>query len=404
MRTAASVLWAFTAGSDRIHLFKAPDALVSIRWDGTDEKEHVKVEGPTPAGATDGLRPTRIVMAPRGDQALVELQRNVYTVTVPPLGAAPTIDVSNPENAAFPARRLTDLGGEFPAWSADGRTVHWSLGNAWFSYDLDEARAFEERREAAEDEEADDEAAEEDEPADAGPDEDAAGGAAGDSGEGDEAEDADEDAEFRAAEVRVVIDAARDLPEGVAVLRGARAVTMNGEEVIDDADIVVRGPRIEAVGPRGSVDVPADAAVVDVSGRTVVPGFVDTHAHLRARDELHRTDVWPYLANLANLAYGVTTTRDPQTGNTEVLSYADMVRAGTVLGPRIYSTGPGVFWQDGIDTEDEARDALKRYADYFDTKTITWRRRARAGSTSSPPRASLASCRPPRERSASGRT
>ena len=75
----------FTAGSDRIHLFKAPDVLVSIRWDGTDEKEHVKVEGPTPTGATDGLRPTRIVMAPRGDQALVELQRNVYTVTVPRL-------------------------------------------------------------------------------------------------------------------------------------------------------------------------------------------------------------------------------------------------------------------------------------------------------------------------------
>ena len=357
----------FTAGSDRIHLFKAPDVLVSIRWDGTDEKEHVEVQGPTLAGSTDGLTPTRIVMAPRGDQALVEMQRNVYTVTVPRLGATPTINVSNPENAAFPVRRLTDLGGEFPAWSGDGRTVHWSLGNAWFSYDLDAARAFEERREAeAEDEEAEDEAAEEDEAADAGPDEDADAGG-DDSDEADEAEDADEEAEFTAAEVRVVIDAARDLPEGVAVLRGARAVTMNGGEVIDDADIVVRGPRIEAVGPRGTVDVPAEATVIDVSGRTVVPGFVDTHAHLRARDELHRTDVWPYLANLA---YGVTTTRDPQTGNTEVLSYADMVRAGTVLGPRIYSTGPGVFWQDGIDTGDEARDVLKRYADYFDTKTI----------------------------------
>ena len=152
-------------------------------------------------------------MAPRGDQALVEMQRNVYTVTVPRLGAAPTINVPNPENAAFPARRLTDLGGEFPAWSADGRTVHWSLGNAWFSYDLDEARAFEERREAAEDEEADDEAAEADEPADAGPDEDVDAG--GDADDSDEAEDADEEADFRAIEVRVVIDAARDLPQGV---------------------------------------------------------------------------------------------------------------------------------------------------------------------------------------------
>ena len=346
----------FTAGSDRIHLFKSPDVLVSIRWDGTDEKEHVTVEGPTLAGSTAGLTPTRIVMAPRGDQALVEMQRNVYTVTVPRLGAAPSIDVSNPEGAAFPVRRLTDVGGEFPVWSADGRTVHWSLGNAWFSYDLDEARAFEERREAAEaeDEAAEDESAAADDPADAGPDEDAdAGGGADDS---DKANEGNEEDEFRATEVRVVIDAARDLPDGVAVLRGARAITMNDGEVIDDADIVVRGPRIEAVGPRGAVDVPSEAVVIDVSGRTVAPGFVDTHAHLRARDEIHRTDVWPYLANLA---YGVTTTRDPQTGNTEVLSYADMVRAGTVLGPRIYSTGPGVFWQDGIDSEDEARDVLK---------------------------------------------
>jgi hypothetical protein len=47
-----------------------------------------------------------------------------------------------------------------------------------------------------------------------------------------------------------------------------------------------------------------------------------------------------------------------------------MVRAGEVLGPRIYSTGPGVFWQDGIDSEEEAKNVLSRYSDYFDTKTI----------------------------------
>ena len=165
----------------------------------------------------------------------------------------------------------------------------------------------------------------------------------------------------------MVITATRDIPTGLAVLRGGRAITMNGDEVIDDADIVIRNNRIEAVGPRGSVEIPDGAQAIDISGRTVVPGYVDTHAHLRARDELHRTDVWPYLANLA---YGVTTTRDPQTGNTEVLSYSDMVRSGEVLGPRVYSTGPGVFWQDGIDTAREARDTLKRYTDYYDTKTI----------------------------------
>ncbi|MYI23276.1 MAG: amidohydrolase, partial [Gammaproteobacteria bacterium] len=338
----------FVEGEDRIFMFRPPDLLVSIRWDGSDEREHVQVRGATLTGATQGLAPTTVQMAPRGDQALVELQRQIYSVTVPRIGVTPTINVTNPDNAAFPARQLTDIGGEFPAWSGDGRSVHWSLGNAHFVYDLDAAEAFEDSAAAAEEGE---EEAEDDE--------------AGEEAEG-EAEN-EEDDEYRAAEVRVLIEAPRDIPEGLAVLRGGRAITMNGDEVIENADIVVRNNRIEAVGRSGSVMVPDGATMIDVRGRTIVPGFVDTHAHLRARDELHRTDVWPYLANLA---YGVTTTRDPQTGNTEVLSYADMVRTGSILGPRVYSTGPGVFWQDQIDTAEEAHDVLKRYSDYFDTKTI----------------------------------
>ena len=329
----------FVEGADRIYLFRAPDKLVSMRWDGTSEQEHLEVRGPTLSGFGEGLPPTTVEMAPRGDQALVELQRHIYTVTVPRIGVTPTINLSDPDNAAFPSRQVTSIGGEFPAWGADGRTVHWSLGNAHFVYDLDDARAFEEQLAA---EEADGMEAEED-------------------------ESEQEDEGYRAVEHRVLIEAARDIPTGLAVLRGGRVITMNGDESIENADIVVRDNRIEAVGPQGSVAVPDGATVFDIRGRTVVPGYVDTHAHLRARDQLHRTDVWPYLANLA---YGVTTTRDPQTGNTEVLSYADMVRSGAVLGPRVYSTGPGVFWQDGIDTAEEARDAMQRYADYFDTKTI----------------------------------
>ncbi len=341
----------FVSDADRIYLFKGPDLLVSIRWDGTDEREHVKVRGPTLQGATQGLTPTTIRMAPQGDQALVELQRQIYTVTVPRMGVTPTINVSNPANASFPARQVTDLGGEFPAWGADGRTVHWSLGNAHFVYDLDDAQAYEDSVAAAAAMEADEEEGEQEEEVEE---------------EADEDEEEGEDS-YRAAEYRIRIQAPRDIPSATAVLRGGRIITMNGNEVLENGTVVIRDNRIVAVGPAGSVTEPDGATVIDLAGRTVVPGYVDTHAHLRARDGLHRTDVWPFLANLA---YGVTTTRDPQTGNTEVLSYSDMVRAGAVLGPRIYSTGPGVFWQDGIDTAEEAKDVLQRYSDYFDTKTI----------------------------------
>jgi hypothetical protein len=70
------------------------------------------------------------------------------------------------------------------------------------------------------------------------------------------------------------------------------------------------------------------------------------------------------------LAYGVTTTRDPQTSTTDVLAYEDQVDMGTMVGPRIYSTGPGVFATENIRTLEQARDVLKRYAQYYNTQTL----------------------------------
>ncbi|HSJ32488.1 MAG TPA: amidohydrolase family protein, partial [Longimicrobiales bacterium] len=101
--------------------------------------------------------------------------------------------------------------------------------------------------------------------------------------------------------------------------------------------------------------------------KTIVPGFVDTHAHMWNLWGMHWNRPWIYLANLA---YGVTTTRDPQTATTDVLTYADRVDAGQMPGPRVYSTGPGVFWQEGIRNLDDARYTLRRYSDYYDTKTF----------------------------------
>jgi len=313
----------FVQGSERLYLYDgSDDALISMRLDGTDERTHIRVSGPRPPNASEGLGPDAIVMAPVGDQAMAAINGQLYTVTVPRVGAEPpTIDVGNPDNAAFPARRLTDMGGEFPAWSADGGTVHYALGNALFSHDL-----------AA----------------------------------------SDADTAHVAAEVRIEIEVPRDLPEGSVVLRGATVLSMAAggagtPAVIENADVVVTNNRIAAVGARGEVEVPAGAEVRDVSGRFLVPGFVDIHAHMRPSYQVHRTDVWSYLANLA---YGVTTTRDAQPSTSDHLTYADRVTAGELLGPRIYSTGRGVFWETDIDSLDEARDILRKYAEYYDTKTL----------------------------------
>jgi hypothetical protein len=142
---------------------------------------------------------------------------------------------------------------------------------------------------------------------------------------------------------------------------------MRGDEVIERGDVVVTDNRIAAVGPTGTVAIPAGARTVDVTGKTILPGWVDIHAHMWPTWGIHRTQVYEYLVNLA---YGVTTTRDPQTSTTDVLSYGDLVETGEMLGPRIFSTGPGVFDSDEITSLADARDVLRRYSDFYNTRTI----------------------------------
>lgn len=303
----------FTRDPNRIWAFSSRDGLVSMRWDGTDRRAHLKVRGRRAAGGSEGQNAERLLMSPNEDWAIAQIVNDLYVVRVPMVGGeAPTIDVGNPERAGFPARRLTTVGGQFPAWQANGRHVHWSIGNAHVALDLDDDTA---------------------EP----------------------------------LERRIEVSFARDLPQGVAVFRGARVITMRGDEVLEDADLVVRGHRIEAIGARGSVAIPDGADIVDVAGRTIVPGFVDTHAHLRPNYVFHRPQPWSFAASLA---YGVTTTRDPQTFTTDYFTYEDMVRAGRTLGPRIYSTGPGVFSRENVESLEHARDVIRRYAEYYDTKTL----------------------------------
>ncbi len=330
----------FTGDAERIYLFSRSDGLVSIRWDGTDERHHAKATGPSLLSQATAPQADLILMAPHGDQALVQVGFDLYVITVPQVGASPvTIALQKPENAAFPARRLTDIGGEFPTWSASGRQVHWSLGPAHAVYDLDQARAFDDSVRVAR--------------------------AAADTVAKDTTSTA---ATYQATETTITIRVPRDTPRGSVVLRGARIVTMQGDEILSSGDLLVTDNRIVAVGASGTVTVPDGTREIDVSGKTIVPGFVDTHAHMWPRRNVHWNQPWIYLANLA---YGVTTTRDPQTGTTDVITYGDLVDAGQAIGPRVYSTGPGVgYWLEQLRDLDHARQVLKRYSQYYDTKTI----------------------------------
>ncbi|MGE4303956.1 MAG: amidohydrolase family protein [Novosphingobium sp.] len=163
---------------------------------------------------------------------------------------------------------------------------------------------------------------------------------------------------------RLTAEAPRARPTGSLLLRGARILTMaHNDAVIENGDVLVTGDRIAALGPSGSISVPSGTMVRDVSGKTVMPGFIDVHDHFGS---VRRNNLAAELWGLrARLAYGVTTSFDPSTLSIDHMAYQGLVDAGIVLGPRLRSTGPAVFSKERIHSLDDARRVLSRYSDGY---------------------------------------
>jgi Tol biopolymer transport system component len=426
----------FTKDTGRIFLNRGDGSLVSVRWDGSDLKIHARITGITTYGAvadadnhnhgntkeettaspiqyvmgkprmntTDAVNycmlpegasnkepqnmPSpagTILMAPVGNQAVAQVNNNVYVITIPEAGKVPNINVGNPAFSSFPSKQLTEIGGEWPAWEADGKKVHWSLGNGHWVYDVERAKFVEDSVKAAKKIEAKTKADSIAALLKLGPDAkklaDSLFKKRTDSIAAIYKADtalAKRDSiakielkkkeKYTPAENQVKVYFAKDMPTGTVLLKNARIVTMKGDEVIEGGDVLIVNNRIKQVGKSGSVTAPPGTKEIDCTGKTITPGFVDTHSHMWPFWGLHKNSVWIYAANLA---YGVTTTRDPQTATTDVLTYGDMVEAGMIPGPRVYSTGPGVgFWMYNLKDLDQTRNVLKQYSKYYNTQYI----------------------------------
>jgi Tol biopolymer transport system component len=421
----------FTQDTSRIFLNGPGGSLLTVKWDGTDEKILARITGITPFGSaadpesdhsnhdhvasdvryvmgkpysnadavnycmlpegSNAREPqmtpasaSTILMAPVGNKALAKVNNDVYVVTIPTAGKTPTINVGEPSASNFPARQLTEIGGEWPAWEANGKKVHWSLGNGHWVYDIERAEFVDDSVKMAK--KAKTLAAADSVATLKAKGEDAVKLADSlakvDKKRIDSLFKADkgkfkadsvykaqlkEKESYKPAERQVKVFFAKDTPKGSILLKNARIVTMKENEVIENGDILIENNRIKAIGKTGTLDA-GSAKVIDVSGKTITPGFIDTHAHMWPTWGLHKNSVWIYAANLA---YGVTTTRDPQTATTDVLTYGDMVEAGMVPGPRVYSTGPGVgYWMYNLKSLEQTKRVLKQYSKYFNTQYI----------------------------------
>ncbi|HET6629492.1 MAG TPA: amidohydrolase family protein [Woeseiaceae bacterium] len=152
-------------------------------------------------------------------------------------------------------------------------------------------------------------------------------------------------------------------PERTLALVGARLVTMSDAGTVEDGLVVIEGDRIRYAGPRDPARLPAGADVVDLSGKTILPGFIDSHWHgLYAAHGITPQDNWTLLAGLA---FGITTIFDPFADTHDVFAVAELQRAGAIVAPRIYSTGTALYgahsdFSAQIRNLDDARREIRR--------------------------------------------
>lgn len=273
--------------------------LRSIRLDGVDKKTHMRFEGATVVA----------VPSPDGEWIALHDRYDAYLVAFPQVGKeVVSINLKTP---AVPVKQLTVEGANYLHWADGGKTITWSFTN-WFYRVAREDVLQAQKRE-----------------------------------------------EWKPQEVEISLGVPRHIPRGKLYLRGARLITMNGNEVIERGDILIENNRIAAVGPSPRMRPPADARVMDVRGTTIIPGLVDIHAHLGGRRDIMTDREWSYAANLA---FGVTTTRDPSIDSNQVFASGELVEAGELLGPRIYATGTAMTtYSVNINSLEDAEHIVRRY-------------------------------------------
>jgi imidazolonepropionase-like amidohydrolase len=148
-------------------------------------------------------------------------------------------------------------------------------------------------------------------------------------------------------------------PDAPTLIRAGRLVDVLAGEVLPARAILVRGDRIDSVGPDDG-SVPDGAEVVDLSSFTVLPGLIDCHTHLAGEIEtghgyaslIRRTGAQEALEGVKNardtLLAGFTTVRDVGTFRALVdVALRDAVEAGIVLGPRMRCAGAYVTCSGG---------------------------------------------------------
>jgi imidazolonepropionase-like amidohydrolase/Tol biopolymer transport system component len=300
-RDGANPQWG--GSSDRLFMLAREGsglALVSTDLDGEAKRVHAKGD------LANDLR-----IAPDG--RTIAFRQNYEVFAMPLIPGGKPVDVSE-KSGALPITKVSTGGADYLGWANGGATLFWSIGPSLQSANVPELFAN-------------------------------APKADGDKSDGNKGWAYTPPT--IGIPLGVTVQAAK--PTGTTVITGARVLTMRAGLGADDAGviengmIVIEGDRIIGVHDATTVRIklPDGATMIDASGKTIMPGLVDAHAHgAYGVGDLIPQQNW---ALLQDLALGVTTIHNPSSQASTVFAAAERQRAGLQLGPRIFSTGEIIY-------------------------------------------------------------
>jgi len=311
----------FTNDPTRLYYSDHNDGLASIKLDGTDRKIHLRVYGQRPyLGHGGPVLSNQVYMSPDGSQAIVQADYNIYLVEVPNLGTeVPHIYLDDPTNG-FPVKKLNYQDIHFPKWEKSGKKVYWSLGSSLFI--------------------------------------------------SDQLSDGYSDINDP-EEIKIDLKFSRFKGDGIIAFKGCTILSMDedlpNQGIIKNGTVIIKNDRIVKIGKESRVKPPPGAKIINGKGMYLLPGFIDLHSHMNLDRDIHRKTLWSFMVNLA---YGVTTARDPQSMDINIFTYADRVAIGDMIGPRVFTTGPGIFNNSPVNNLEDAKRIVQKYSDYYRVNTV----------------------------------
>ncbi|MGI2164064.1 amidohydrolase family protein [Shewanella oncorhynchi] len=294
----------FGANADRVFFMNSSEdetpQLSSINLDGFDKRVHYSSK-----------HATEFRVSPDGEQLAFAERFKVWVTPFAKHGE--TVEIG-PNASNLPVSQLSARAGESISWNSKSDQLYWTLGPELYQAKVDTQYR-------------------------------------------------DKDEKAQPSIIDLGFTEKADVPRGTIAFVGGKVITMENDQVIDNGVVIVKDNHIVAVGD-ANVAIPKDAQIIDIKGKSIMPGLFDAHAHgPQADDEIVPQQNW---ALYSGLSLGVTTIHDPSNDTTEIFAASEQQKAGNIVGPRIFSTGTILYganapgYTSHIDSLDDAKFHLER--------------------------------------------